>query len=125
MKIVRQMGLILGISLAGELLHKVLGLPVPGSVYGMVLLLLLLVTGVVKLGQVEDVADFLISVMPLFFVPPAVALITAADSVKGSVGKLLVVCLVSTVLVIVVTGRTAQFVIRLRTKKKKEETEHE
>ena len=50
-----------------------LPLPVPASVYGLVLMLAALMTGIIKVGQVEETADFLIEIMPVMFVPAGVA----------------------------------------------------
>ena len=69
MKYFRQFFLILAISFAGEILHMVLPLPVPASIYGLVLMLLALVTGIVKIEQVKDTAVFLIEIMPVMFIP--------------------------------------------------------
>ena len=64
----------LGVCLLGEVLRYVLPLPVPASVYGLVLMLVFLLTGLVKLDQVENAADFLIGIMSPMFIPAAVAL---------------------------------------------------
>ena len=58
MKYVRQIGIILGITLAGEFLNQILPLPVPAGVYGLFLMLAVLMTGVVKLESVEGTGKF-------------------------------------------------------------------
>ena len=63
------------ISFAGELLKELLPFPVPASIYGLVLMLLALVTGIVKVEQVNDVSTFLLDVMPVMFIPASVGLI--------------------------------------------------
>ena len=72
MKYLSQFCIILGFTLAGEALQRLLPLPVPASVYGLALLFLALCLGLVKTEQVKDAAGFLISVMPVMFVAPAV-----------------------------------------------------
>ena len=72
MKFLRQFGIILLLSALGEGLHALLPLPVPASVYGLVLMLAALMTGIIKVGQVEETADFLIEIMPVMFVPAGV-----------------------------------------------------
>jgi len=52
-------------------LHAVLPLPVPASVYGLVLLLAALTTGFVKLEQVKETGTYLTGIFPLLFVPAA------------------------------------------------------
>lgn len=69
MKILRQFGLILAITFAGEVLKALLPLPIPASIYGMVIMLVGLVSGLLRLEDVQDVGDFLIEIMPILFVP--------------------------------------------------------
>lgn len=120
MKYVYQIGIIGGISFISEVLYAILPLPVPASVYGLIILLVLLLTGVVKVAQIEDTADFLLKIMPILFVGPSVGLIRAADMVRGQILPLVVMCVLSTVGVMVVTSLTAQVMIR----KKKEGKKH-
>ena len=120
MKYIVQLGIITGISFVAELLHALLPLPVPASVYGLLLLLVLLLTGVIKEEHIRESADFLISIMPFFFVPPSVALMTSFESMRGSIWKLLVMCVVSTVVVMAVTGSIAQWIVRAKKGKKEE-----
>ena len=124
MKYIKQAGLIATISFIGELLHFFVPLPIPASVYGMLILFVLLCLKIIKLSQVEDVANWLLSVMPIFFIAPSVGLINSFDSVKGQVLPLLFICFISTVVVTVLTGLIAQGIIRLQ-KKRKGGREHE
>lgn len=121
MKYIIQIGIITGISFVAELMHALIPLPVPASVYGLLLLLVLLLTGILKEEQIQESADFMISIMPLFFVPPSVALITSFESMRGSILKLLIMCLVSTVVVMVVTGSVSQLIVRIGKRKKEGE----
>ncbi len=117
MKYIVQIGIITGISFIAELLHALLPFPVPASVYGLLLLLILLLTGIIKEEHIRETADFMISIMPLFFVPPSVALMTSFEIMQGSIVKLLVMCMVSTVAVMVVTGSIAQGIVRIGKRK--------
>lgn len=116
MKYIKQMAIILLVSLAGEAMEYFIPLPVPASVYGLVLMFLLLVTKIVKLSDVEDVADFMLSIMPFFFVAPTVGLMTSFELIKGSVLMLVLMCFLSTLVTVAVTGLVAQAVIRIRKK---------
>ena len=69
MKHVQQFSIILLISVIGELLKTFLPLPVPASVYGLIIMLVALLTGILKLDQVKGAADFLVEIMPVMFVP--------------------------------------------------------
>ena len=72
MKYITQLLYILLFSGLGELLEKVIPLPIPAAIYGLILLLIALCTGLLKEEKVADAADFLIAIMPVLFVAPAV-----------------------------------------------------
>lgn len=112
MKYVHQTLVIAAVCLAAELLRYLLPLPIPTSIYGLVLLFLLLKTGALKLSQVEDVGDLLLQLMPLLLVPSSVSLITVLDTLQSILLPVLLISLVGTILVMLVTGRVAQQVIR-------------
>ena len=78
MKLLRQFLIILAISFVGEALKYLLPLPVPASIYGMVILFVGLLTGLIKLSWVKDAGKFLIAVMPVMFIP------AKSDSLKKS-----------------------------------------
>lgn len=119
MKYFKQFGIIAGVSFIGEVLHAVLPLPIPASVYGLVLMVVLLLTQAVKLEMIEETADFFISMTGIFFVPSAVGLMNYMGYVQGSVVQLLLMCVVSTVIVLVVTGHVAQLIMKYRDRKEK------
>ena len=108
MEYVFQFLIIAAISFVGELLSLLLPLPIPGSVYGLLLLLLLLVTGLLKLRQVEKAGDFLVQIMPLLFVGPTVGILSVLDVVADSLVSILAICAITTIIVMAVTGLTAQ-----------------
>jgi len=124
MKYMIQIGVISTIAFVAELLHFILPLPIPASVYGMAILFLFLCLGIIKLEMVEDAADWILSVMPIFFIAPTVGLIEAFSDIKGQVIPLVFICFVSTVVVTAITGLIAQAIIRLR-KERKGEKENE
>ena len=76
MKLLYQFGVIMTVTFLGEVLHAVLPLPVPASIYGLLIMLFCLCAKVIKLNQVKLAADFLIDIMPPMFIPSAVGLIT-------------------------------------------------
>ena len=118
MKYMIQIGIISTIAFVAELLHFIVPLPIPASVYGMAILFTGLCLGIIKLEDVEDVADWILSVMPIFFIAPTVGLIEAFKDIEGQVMPLVLICFVSTVVVTSVTGLIAQGIIRLRKEKK-------
>ena len=80
MRYLRQFSIILLFSLAGEALHALLPLPVPASIYGIVLLLACLMAGVVRVDAIREVSSFLIEIMPVMFIPAAVGLMNDTDN---------------------------------------------
>lgn len=118
MKYMKQICIIATISFVAELLHYFLPLPIPASVYGLILMFVLLCLKIIKLPQIEDVADWMLSIMPIFFIAPSVGLINSFDSIKGQVIPLVLICFVSTVVVTALTGLVAQAIIRLQKRRK-------
>ena len=112
MKYFKQFGIILTVSFLGELLHALIPLPVPASIYGLLLMFAGLVTGVIPLGQVEETADFLVAIMPMMFIPAGVGLMVEWDSLREILVPFAVIIVVTTVLVMAVTGRATQWMIR-------------
>ena len=114
MKYLFQFLLISAFYYAGELLHGILPLPVPAAVYGLVLLFIALCTGVLKLSQIEETADFLLGIMSIMFVPAAVGIVNLLDILADSWWKIVVICILTTFTTIAITGHTAQLLVRLR-----------
>lgn len=112
-RIVLQLGLILAICFAGEKVSEILPVDVPSNICSMVLLLVFLVSGVVRMDSISDAADFLLDHMAVFFIPAAVAIMGSFDLLAGNIVKLVVVCLVTTVLVFFVTSFTVSTVANL------------
>ena len=112
MKFMKQFGIILAVTFLGEALKYVIPLPIPASIYGLVLMLLALCTGILKLDQVKEAATFLIEIMPMMFIPAAVGLMDSWAKIKGICVPLIAVTLITTVVVMAVTGLVTQFIIR-------------
>ncbi|HEY3424962.1 MAG TPA: CidA/LrgA family protein, partial [Negativicutes bacterium] len=100
-----------GLYLAGELLSTWLGLLLPGSLVGMLLLVFLLFGGILKLEQIERAADDLLQHLILLFVPASVGIMVYAKSFSGNAFEIILNILLSTVLVLAVTGKTVDKVI--------------
>ena len=117
MKYLKQFMVILAFSFLGEVLHQVLPLPIPASVYGLVFMLAALMTGVLKLHQVKETSAFLIEIMPVMFIPAAAGLIDSWGILQPVIIPLGVITVVTTVFVMVVTGLVTQGIIRKGKKK--------
>lgn len=112
MKYLKQFLIILLISALGEGLYALLPLPIPASVYGLVLMLAALTTGILKVEQVKETAEFLIEIMPVMFIPAGVGLLTAWGDLKPIWLPIFIITVITTVFVMVVTGWVTQAVIR-------------
>jgi len=120
LKYLKQFLIILVISLAGEILKALLPLPVPASIYGMVLLFAGLVSGIIKLDAVKETGKFLIEIMPVMFIPAGVGLMSSWGVLKPMFVPVSVVTVVVLVAVMAVTGNVSQAIIRYkRTKESK------
>jgi len=122
MKYMKQLLTILLISFVGELLNYFLPLPIPASIYGMIILFTLLMTGLLKLEAVRDVGMFLIEIMPIMFIPASVGLMTSWGIIRPLIVQIIVITVATLLLVMIISGRITQLVIRHG---RKEEQEHE
>ncbi len=117
MKILMQFAVIFVICLAGEALAALLPLPFPGSVMAMALLFALLCAGLVKLRHIEQAADFLIANMAFLFVPLVVGIGDSYTLLTGQAGKVVLVCVVSTVIAFGAAALAAGAALKLRERK--------
>lgn len=111
MKYIIQFTIITIITFISEMLNRILPLPIPASVYGLVILFLCLCLQIIKLEQVEDVADFFVKIMPIFFIGPSVMIITAYQDVVNNLLVLIIITVISTIVTMGVSGMAAQFVL--------------
>ena len=117
MKYIYQFAIILLVSALGELLKYFIPLPIPASIYGLVLMLIALMTRIIKLEKIEATADFLLDIMTIVFIPGGVGLITAWEPIKAMLVPAMVIIIVTSVLMIGVTGSVTQIMIHLKSKK--------
>lgn len=112
MKYIVQFCCIVAFCFLGELLAYLLPLPIPASVYGLVLLVAALKTGIVKTEQVRETGLFLTGIFPLLFVPAAAGVMELWEEL----GALLLPCALAvapiTVLVMGISGRVTQHFAR-------------
>ncbi len=108
MKYLTQFVIILGFTLLGEALQRLVPLPIPASVYGLLLLFGALCLGLVKVEQVKTVGGFLTSILPILFVSPAVGIVEDWALIQGDLLGILGMLIGSTVLTFGIAGRTAQ-----------------
>lgn len=117
MKYLKQLSIILTISFIAELMEYLIPIPVAASIYGLVLMLIGLMTKLIPLEKVEGAADFLVENMAIFFIPPTVGIMTSVDALKEMLIPLCVISVVSTILVMAFTGKVSQGILRSENKK--------
>ncbi len=111
MKYVFQLSIILAITFLGEVIYKLLPLPILGSIYGLVIMLLCLKTKIIKLEKVKRIGDFMLEIMPLMFIPAAVGLLNVWDELIDILLPIITITLLSTIVVMVTTGKITQLII--------------
>lgn len=97
-------------------MHAVLPLPIPASVYGLILLLAALKLGFVKLEQVKEVGLFLTGIFPLLFVPAAAGVMELWAEMGDMLLPIVLAIVPVTVLVLASAGRTTQALTRRKSK---------
>jgi holin-like protein len=117
-KYIRQFGIILIVTFIGEVLKYIIPLPVPASIYGLILMLLALKTNIIPFEQVKDTGTFLIEIMPLMFIPAAVGLLVSWEALKDICIPVILITILTTVIVMAVTGKMTQLMIMLEKRKK-------
>lgn len=119
MKYLHEAVIIAAITFAAEIIKFLLPLPVPASIYGLILLFLLLKSGVLKLEQIEHVGGLLLELMPLLLVPASVSFLTVLDMIQRMLLPVLIMGFVGTVVVMIVTGMISQALVRQDGEEKK------
>ena len=121
MKYLFQVGIIAAICFVSELLYVFLPLPIPASVYGIIILFLLLQFRIIKLRQVEDIADFFLKILPILFLAPSVGIMVTMDSIQNSLLSIVLIIVLSTIITTIVTRLVSQTILKFRNGKKKHE----
>lgn len=101
---IRQCAILFGCLALGELIIHLTHIPLPSSILGMLILTLLLQLKVIRLEWVRGLSDFLVANIGFFFVPPGVAIMLYFDVIKAQLWPIVIASVVSTVLVLAVTG---------------------
>lgn len=112
MKYVKQFLTILVISFIGELLKYFLPLPIPASIYGMLLLFIGLMTGWIQLEAVKETGIFLIEIMPVMFIPAGVGLMTSRETLQAIIVPVSIITVLTIITVMIATGWVSQAIIR-------------
>lgn len=122
MKYLKQFLIILAISFIGEILKYIVPLPIPASIYGMVIMFICLQTKFLKLDDVKSVGKFLIEIMPVMFIPAGVGLMSSWGTLKPVLVPVSIITVVVIITVMLAAGWVSQLIIR---RDRKKETENE
>lgn len=117
MEYLKQFGWIMAVTCAGEIMKYYIPLSIPASIYGLCIMMVLLMSKVIKVNKVKDVGTFLIEIMPLMFIPSAVGIIVTWNQLQKILLPVLIITIISTILVMIVSGRVTQFFIGLEKRK--------
>ena len=112
MKYLTQFLIIMGFTLAGEALQRLIPLPIPASVYGLALLFLALCLKLVKVEQVKETGGFLTSILPILFVSPAVGIVEDWALIRDDLLPILLLLVASTIATFGISGRIAQRILK-------------
>lgn len=114
MKYIKQFTIILLITLSAELLRTFIPFKIPATIYGLVLLLVLLKSKLLHLDQIKDVSSFLLNIMPVLYIPALVGLMNAWSNLKSIFIPFIVINLFTTLIVMVVSGHATQLLLNLK-----------
>ena len=111
MKHILRLSIILIVSLAGEILASLIPLPVPASIYGLILMFVCLLLKIIPLESVRGTGSFLINIMPVMFIPAAVGLMDNWDAMKSMLLPCILAIIPVTLIVLAVSGRVTEFIL--------------
>lgn len=114
MKLLKQFSLILVILALGEYISSIISnfIVIPGSIIGIIILFLLLKIGIIKIDKVEDISNFLLDNMAIFFIPAGVSLIQSLDIISSNIIVLAMTIIISTILVMSITAIVVEKMIK-------------
>ncbi len=109
---IRPFAIILGFLALGEAIVALTDIKLPSSIIGMLLLTLALKLGWIKLSWVKGISDFLLANIAFLFVPAGVSIMLYMDIIEPNILAIVVSMVVSTIIVLVVTGHVHQLMRR-------------
>lgn len=121
MKIIKQIGIVMGICWFSQIIENYLPITFPASVIGMILLLICLMTGILRLEHIREKSDFLLANMSFFFLPASVSMINYFDILKSNLIPIVVISVATTVLTFAATAYSIRLTIALMNRRKKHE----
>lgn len=118
MKYLKQLAYICLLCVAGQMVSTLFGGAVPGNVLAMLILFVLLVSQRIRIGCIEETADYLLANMAILFLPATVSIFFQSETFAQNLVKLVAVCILTTVLTSLSAGFTVTYVIKLQRKRR-------
>lgn len=117
-KIALQIAIIYIIYMAGNLVSKLISdiILIPGNIIGMVMLLVLLSTNILKLSMIEEIGNFMLKYMGFFFVPLTVGLMESYKHIQNSLVQIIIILLLSCFIVMLISCKVTDFLISYKEK---------
>lgn len=112
MKYVKQILIVLAFTFLGEVLAYVIPFPIPAAIYGIILMFAALATGLLKVSQVKETSQFLISIMTVLFVPVCVKILEYWGIISRNLAAIFTILAVSTFLVFAVSALVTQWLLK-------------
>ena len=109
-----QLAFLAGVCYIGEAVSVHLPVEVPANICSMGILLSLLISGMIDESKIELVSSFLLKYMPVFFIPAGVTILRCLPMIGDRIGWFALVCIITTVLVLLSTSLTVILVGRLQ-----------
>lgn len=112
MKLYKELMYIIGFAYLGQIISRVLNIPVPGSVIGLIIFFIFLKTEIIHLSKVETSSKFLVENLAVLFIPAGVGIITQINQIKNIWIIIFVVCFITTVFSLAFVGIIMQYLIK-------------
>ncbi|MBR5614905.1 MAG: CidA/LrgA family protein [Clostridia bacterium] len=123
MKLFKKTLILFVVCFISDIIAYFLPFPFPGSVLAMIITFLLLLSGLVKVRQIEPVSDFLVKNMAFVFLPSTVSIVSYLDVFQSILWQFLLICIVTTFITFVCTAYSVKLTVYL-INKRKEKTEN-
>ncbi|MCR1898315.1 CidA/LrgA family protein [Irregularibacter muris] len=108
---IKQFSIIVSVLVLSYIIEIGFGLPIPASIIGMLLLLILLFTKVIPLEAVENISGFLQKEITLFILPLAIGIMDMVHLFDGKFFLTLLIIILSTTLSIFATALIMKLIL--------------
>jgi holin-like protein len=119
LQIIYQIAILYVFTWIGNVIHHIFPIPIPGSIIGLILLLICLSLKIIPLKIIENGANFLLAYLPLLFIPAMIGIMNYPSLFSISGAILCLIGIVSTIVTMLVSGTASQF-LEKKTLKRKE-----